>query len=230
MSIFFKSNTLNIFCDASIKNLDDGVTIGCPSTIVVQTFNNGKSMIINQEHSLYSCVTNNSSEILAILLGVNKAIFYKKYFDTINLFSDSKVSIFGLREWVFNWVANIVDGKIYSSSGTLVSSQVIFLKIIKNILDNDMKINLYHQKSHVNTLKERSLLKAKSCFFESNGIVITKEDLLTICLYNNYVDNLSTSLLHNVVNVRPLNQMPIYFIPKEHNMVKYNTLINRIGG
>ena len=135
MGILGNSNTLNIFTDASIKQVGQE-TVGCAGAFCVA----GKDRtIINQTNRILRYATNNSSEITAVKLGIDLAIDYRNDFDTINLFSDSKICIYGLREWIFNWIDNMSNGVLYNSSNTEVANQEMFKKIINLITHYNTK-------------------------------------------------------------------------------------------
>lgn len=189
-------NTCNIFTDASIIKTIYGETIGCAGAIGYLTSGN-KDPIISTKIIRES--TNNNSEITAILLGVGIALSAPKGFK-INLFSDSKICIYGLREWIYSWMNNREpDGTMVSSSGTPVANQEVFLHIINLITTNNLSINLYHQKGHVKNTKS-SLDNAKKVFFESNGVVLDDQDIFNISSFNNYIDEYTRAKLNTYVD------------------------------
>ena len=106
----FNDRTLNIFTDASIVKIENE-TIGCAGNNIV-----ANNTIIDQPRLIYRNSTNNNSEIAAIHMAVVNALNYRHQFETINIFSDSKICIYGLREWIFNWIAdeNTKDGVLIS--------------------------------------------------------------------------------------------------------------------
>jgi ribonuclease HI len=163
----FNDYTLNIFTDASILQLP-GEHIGCPGVILAMT-KYGKQYEIPYDYKILRNSTNNESEITAILMGVYAGLKLRNEFRTINLFSDSRICIQGLKYWIFNWVNNIRDNKIISSSHKEVANQQIILQIIYTIIENNLRINLYHQKGHV-TLDSDSQENAKKVFKETNFI------------------------------------------------------------
>lgn len=194
----FNQDTLNIFVDASITKNNDSY-IGCPGCVCVNTHPNYVSYIKDSSYNVIYESTNNNSEISAVLLGINKALLYRNNYKVINLFSDSKICIHGLKYWMFNWIENMTKDKLYSSSGQLVSNQEIFLNIVNYIIKNNLYINLYHQKGHVTSSNE-SIENAIRVFKETNYIKddVDKELIIQLSYYNNYVDLMTKNILNNL--------------------------------
>lgn len=227
MSKIFVPNVLNIFCDASIIQNPDNTYIGCPGAVaVMNTYKEGTN-IIKHSHMVLNKSTNNNSEITAILLGVYLALELRQPDYAINIFSDSKISVFGLREWIFKWVNNKVKGEMYSSSGTIVANQDVFLKIIKRIVDNNLTLNLWHVKGHVKDTNEKSMVNAQKCFKASNQVELDLEDIASLSYYNNYIDNLTRDILTtgNFDNMQEVLPSAIYYDPSKETIVKYKELI-----
>lgn len=192
----FNTDTLNIFTDASIKKITNEYTVGCPGAVAIRTLDNGDTTFITEQIYLEHNATNNSSEIKAIALGIDLALKFRTGFKTINLFSDSKICIYGLREWIFNWIHNIDNNIMYGSSGNPVSNQETFKSIINCIINNNLIINLYHQKGHVNNTDSKSVIHAKDVFMESNKVSGVDTNLIKcISDYNNYIDIRTKSVI-----------------------------------
>lgn len=224
MGILGNSNTLNIFTDASIKQVGQE-TVGCAGAFCVA----GKDRtIINQTNRILRHATNNSSEITAVKLGIDLAIDYRNDFDTINLFSDSKICIYGLREWIFNWIDNMSNGVLYNSSNTEVANQEMFKKIINLITHYNLNIHLYHVKGHVNINSIKSVLNAIRVFNISNGIILPTQDMIDISDMNNYVDIFTGELLESInTNSPKLHNIMRYQIKEEQVKTTYKSLINK---
>ncbi|MGL5751471.1 MAG: RNase H family protein [Paraclostridium sp.] len=187
-SDIFNPGTLNIFTDASIKSYN-GETIGCPGAIVVETNDKYIQNIINIDSYIIRHSTNNNSEISAINLGIDNALKYRDQYHTINLFSDSNICVQGLTDWIFNWVNCVSGGLMYGSSGTPVANQHIFLSIIYKIVNNNLNINIYHQKGHVNILKPESILKAQKSMMNTNKLSDIELALVeNVSIYNDAID------------------------------------------
>lgn len=194
LSEFYNQYTLNIFSDASIINSGDNTT-GCYGVACVV----GDTMIDSCYH-ITSHTTNNNSEIKGIRTALSFANKWKTSFKYINIFSDSKISIDGLREYIFKWRYNPEDNLLYSSLGKPVANQSIFIECfqIMVILASypDCIVRFYHQNGHVkNSYNE--LKKAAATFSKSNNIygVIDINLIRYLATYNNLVDITSRSIL-----------------------------------
>lgn len=216
----FNPTTLNIFCDASITHRGEE-TIGCSGSIAVRMTDR---LVVDRSVQVLRNSTNNESEITAILLAVYQACKYKSMYETINIFSDSKISVFGLREWMSSWIERTEGDVLYSSSGTAVANQQIFIHIILAIVNNDLNINLYHQKGHVN---KSNTTEAKQVFLRSNGIMLDDDEIQFISTCNNCIDQDTRETLS--LNIPPiLNlQTPIRYMIDQETYSKFMSLINR---
>ena len=183
---------INLFCDASIdlnrKVACGGCYITCQDN-TNQTFEIGRRMIIQRN------ATNNSAEILAIWTGVIEALRLRQIYPgaILRLFSDSKISLYGLRDWMKNWIANIrEDGTLVSSSGQPVANQQKFIDIFNIIVENNLRIEFYHQRGHVNEGKvsidkaRSSFIKANKCTPEALGL-----NMPYLCTCNDMVDKMT---------------------------------------
>ena len=174
---------LNIFCDASIKTFPNGITIGCPGAIGYV-----KNKPTVWRYVILPATTNNNSEITAIRMALELANDSKNFYKTVNIFSDSKICVYGLKYWFEGWFANIDEnGVLYSTSGVPVANQEIIKSIIRFIVDTKLDINLYHQKGHV-LGTQLSLDNAKRVFEESNRLTLTLDQLKYISAGNTFID------------------------------------------
>lgn len=159
---------LNIFTDASVKhNHDNTFTVGCPGFTIFK----GNQMILPVQSHFVMDSTNNESEIMAIL----DAIYYvvcNRYIlqgvDAINIFSDSKISVFGLREWYTGWIKRVRKGRMYNSSGKIVANQKYFLQIIAFITVLNIPVNIYHCNGHIDIWNKSSVQKFMNTFRKEN--------------------------------------------------------------
>lgn len=226
-NMLFNDDTLNIFTDASIIKYPEE-TIGCAGAHIV-TGNDAISKVLEQPRIIIRNTTNNNSEINAILLGVRSALKYKGIFKTINIISDSKICIFGLREWIFNWIKDSKNSNVLiSSQGTEVANQSVILDIIYTILGNDIQINLYHQNGHVHLTSEKSMNEAKETFRNSNHIQhdVDMELIRNISIANDIVDKFTKVELQNFTRTEifPTSQLVSYFY-EPFDVEKYKKLI-----
>lgn len=233
--LYHSNDTLNIFVDASIKKYPNE-TIGCPGAIAI----NNES-IIDSKIEILRHTTNNNSEITAIYYGVLLAIKYKNDYKTINLFSDSKICVFGLREWIFNWIKNLKFSnnisdytmeynpyKLIGSNNSEVANQSEIILVIQTILANDLNINIYHQRGHIATTKYKSIAEAKNTFCKNNNVDIRLETVINISYYNNMIDELTRSNLQKFeYSYIDRNISAVYFnFNPEMDMDKYSKLLN----
>ena len=211
----FGPEVLNIFCDASIERQHGVRTFGCPGSIAVYN-----DEVIDYESTILVDSTNNESEIYAILLATGQAVKYKDQYRRINIFSDSRISVQGIRDWMISWVKNQKNGILVSSSGTEVANQQIFLHVINMILNNLDEYHLYHIDGHVT---KNGILKAMADFAKFNGIQIGPIEADYLCKYNNIIDNSTRDdlAIADLNSLSRLNQGFIYPIPTVSDMNRF---------
>jgi ribonuclease HI len=193
ISQFHNDNTLNIFSDASIIGKHGNFT-GCYGVVAVL-----KDDIIDQRYRLVSYTTNNDSEIKGIRAALDLAMKYKDRYPFINIFSDSQISINGLKNYIYGWRINPQDGMLYTKMKKKVSNQAIFIedyRILKELEASPCIIQLYHQPAHVDN-GYNALLKAADAFRKANLIRgnIDLNFMRYISTWNNHVDSNSRSML-----------------------------------
>lgn len=191
---------INLFCDASI---DTTRKIACGGCFITMQDSVGVHEL-GSRSILQTNATNNSSEILAIWIGVVEALRLRDLYPgaVFRLFSDSKISLYGCRDWIKNWIANIrEDGTLMSSSGDPVKNQQRFIEIFNLIVENNLRIEFYHQRGHVNDGKI-SMNQARAQFIKANkvppeGLGLNIEYLSH---YNDMIDNLTRNYVKNYDN------------------------------
>lgn len=217
-------NELNIFTDASITKTINGETVGCSGAIIEDS--SIASYDINRDS------TNNIAEITAVLLAVRIAIANKDKYDIINIWSDSQFTIFGLTKWIRAWVYNSVNHSLKNSSNETVKNQQLFLYIVKLILDNDIRINFYHIKGHVDTNNLNSVTHAITVFNRTNRAPISRERIIKAATMNNIVDN-NTRMILSTFNksseYKSINRDSIITIITREDVEKYCKLVS-LGG
>lgn len=217
----FNIGTLNIFTDASVKQLGNGKYVSCAGCVCVTTKENGSTEVIDERYFVLNDSTNNRGELYGICQAVMIALEYRQYFNTINILSDSQFSIFGLREWIFKWKSNMVNERYVNASGKDVANQDLFKLIINTIVSNNLYINFYHQKGHVNNNK--GFQKAKRVFYQSNKIDLDIQEVNGICYYNDLVDINTGYKLDEIA--RDI-EMPLIY-SGNFDVKKYRKLIKR---
>lgn len=221
---------LYIFTDASVQKYGrfDEEYISCSGAVAVVWTNNSYK-IIDQTFNVNRCSTNNNGEIKAIYDGLLLALKYRDQFETINLFSDSKISIYGLREWIKGWVLHSPGNELLGSTMSPVSNQQEILACVYMIMTNNLHVNLYHQKGHCN---QRIMSTALNTFKSSNHIAEFVNDtfMYFICDMNDYVDTGSRDTLMRYCDslTGPAMTGPIpmvKFVYNKFNVDKYLELV-----
>lgn len=188
--------TYDIFCDASVNSNLRGACAG--ALIVERNSKNSYIQAVIQPNG-----TNNSGEICALLLGVMTAIGIKESTGDpcrFNIFSDSIISIRGVREWIFNWIAAAKangNNVFISSSNKPVINQFYFKMIFNSIVLHDLDVYFYHQDGHVTN----KFSKAAENFIRDNGITPMRIGLTIgeMCTFNNYIDGRTRAILHRYI-------------------------------
>lgn len=195
--------TFDIFCDASVNG--SNLRGACAGALIVER-NNRNSYI---QAVIQPNGTNNSGEICALLIGVNSAIAIKESTGEpcrFNIFSDSIISIRGVREWIFGWIeaARANGNNVFiGSSNKPVINQLYFKMIFNQILLHNLDVHFYHQNGHVTS----KYYKAESDFVRDNGIYPIRLGLTIgeLCTFNNYIDGRTRAILRRYIS----NGMPI---------------------
>lgn len=218
---------LNIFCDASITSgfTSYNPSYACSGSIAI--YNN---IIIDKTLKfINNSTTNNYAEITAVLLAVNQALKYRNQFDIISIFSDSKLCIYGLREWLFKWVYK--NNILYNSSNVPVANQEVFKNIANMILRNNLIVNLYHVRGHTaNT--PTALVKQQEMFKRSNNIDISYETAQYISHWNEEIDKETGEGLNQIQPILYASGYinPGYFSMEEFDYEKYKKLLDQNYG
>lgn len=219
-SMIFNNDTINIFTDASILTLDTGEIVGCPGYAVYLG-----DIMIDQGHTIDRNSTNNYSEFHAIFMGVQQALKYQN-FKYIRLFSDSQTCILALRERIFNWIGKAKGGLLYGKSNQVIKNQNILMEIIYYIIENNIRIEFFHQKGHVNINKSDDLTRALYVFKDSNNInaYLDLEVISLLSQANDYVDRYTKLMLEkNLVLEDKYNTISFFY--NNFNIEKYKELI-----
>lgn len=227
---------INLFCDASIE-LEK--KIACGGTYIMAQMDDCSIQEIGFRRALQLHATNNSSEILAIWLGVVEALKLRNIYPNavFRLFSDSKISLYGLRDWMKYWIANMKeDGILISSSGKPVMNQQRFIDIYNIIVENNLHIELYHQRGHVGESGKTSLDQARVQFIRANKVTPEALGLSIefISQCNSKVDNLTRQAVRSYVfhhsilpNTEVERVVPMDMAIKDNMLHQYIRCINK---
>lgn len=227
---------INLFCDASIDIDKHVACAGC----YISAQDNSNVHDIGLRRIIQTNATNNSSEILAIWIGVVEALRLRStlYPNAVfRLFSDSKISLYGLRDWLKNWVNRMdEDGVLLASNGQPVMNQQRFIDIFNIIVENNLKIELYHQRGHVLDKKMMSLIQARAEFIKANKVPPENLgiDISYLCNCNQIVDNVTREAVRSYVDkgiILPYTEIercvPMDYLIRKDMLHNYIRCINK---
>ena len=145
-------------------------------------------------------------------------------FRTINIFSDSQIAVFGLRDYIYNWKYNPEEERYYlGNRKSEVKNQELLIECfyLLNELRKTNIVNIFHQCGHVDNGFD-NIKNAAEVFKRSNGVngVVSYELVRYISVYNNYVDNKSRSF------IRTLNVFENYYTDPVEFYSKGNLYLN----
>ena len=198
---------IDIFSDASVLGKVDRARGNrvCAGAI---------SVINDRRDKEYHCViegnTNNYGELTGLYLAIKLAAEYKDEYTEFNVYSDSNISVMGLKEWIYNWITHMDEnGTMYTGAGGVVANQTIIKSIIDfiiNTFDPEVhRINILHCKGHVNINSVFSLNNAYTCL--ARNFRLAPDHLVDLIPYiqkwNNYIDESTraslTRMQHGVI-------------------------------
>lgn len=184
--------TYDIFTDASV---DKSLRGACAGAIAIKRETN---TILFENYAIQTEGTNNSGEICGILLAVFQAKEIKSIDPTgsINIFSDSLVSLKGMRDWLFSWITLKRGNVLYKSDRNQVLNQNYHKLIYSTIVFNSLKINFYHVRGHINQNTELGLNTLITTFARENIIPLSSvADPNYVLYYNDMIDNTTRDYL-----------------------------------
>jgi ribonuclease HI len=223
----FNAKTLNIFTDASIVQTDTGIYVSCSGAAAYTGPLENISMV-DEVFQINWDSTNNNGEITAVYKGLELALKWRNQFEAVNLFSDSKLCIYTLREWIANWVQRSKGSLLIGSTNQPVANQDMIVQCVNTILNNNLQIGLYHQKGHAS---DRILSKSVQTFKNTNNInsFVSNEFMHVINGNNNYVDQKSREYLRANYQTAP-HEKHIDIVSRIYDpnmdIDKYLTLVN----
>lgn len=234
----YKNGVINIFCDASIRKLNSGEMIGSPGAIYLAKDPNQKSKFYTLKYlDILRHSTNNHSEIYAIYMAYQlaKILHYEVGGNPrINIFSDSQISVYGLRSWIFSWVKGSQRDNLVSSTGKDVANQEIYKLIVRDMIESQIPIYLYHTKGHVNINNKKELNNAKRVFDRSNSTNASIDIIYEVSYGNDLVDNVTRDqidifLCNNDITTNTNNPIKPYYISiSDINMNDYKEVLGGI--
>lgn len=230
----FNEESICIFTDSSFKRYKyapHGSAIGAtaPAYCVYHIDN-----CIEQGFHILHNSTSQQGELYAMLLGVMASYKYRN-FKHIRLFSDNQNAVLAIRERIFKWVE---ENELYPTLGDFgrISNQPYIMDIIYTIISNNIFIELYHIKGHVDIRSSESVKISKDLFKRSNPFVgdsVGTDLIYQLAFGNNRVDEYSTMMLKTTIHnaeydTRGMtNAVTIGYTP--FDMDNYSMLVNRGG-
>ena len=157
--------------------------------------------------------TNNSGEVAAVCLAVshirNLVDWYVNINPgpmpdlTFNVFSDSLITVNGVRSWIVGWIKNMDKlGNLMNNSETIVANQNFFKFIYNTILDYNLRIRFIHQPAHVLTNVDK-IIKP----FANNNNGFTPEHFgitpIQLCSCNDFVDRETRGIINLYLSTNP---------------------------
>ena len=181
-------------------------------------YSDGNNKILDIEPGLMILPdsTNNKSEMLAIALAVDYAFQNQKSTSGINIFSDSKVSVYSLTKWIWGWKKKSEGlNHFIKMDGELVNNNVMLIDTLYKISQIDVPVKIYHQKGHCNSTE-----MCKKFFKESNGVEINDDDAIKLNKYNNFIDTTTRNFLLGHINMFPPDSVyvPIPFTTSKQDI------------
>lgn len=216
----FNDNTLNIFTDASMLN-NNNEAIGAPGYIAVIG-----NHAVHEDIRILRNSSNSESELYAIYIAIQYAIINKNKVKVINVFSDSQFAIFGLREWIFNWINTIRNDTIYNSAKKEVAHQSIFMNIIYTIIQYDLRVSFYHNRGHFSL---NQIDKFINLFTKHNQLndYIDRQTAESIIYYNDKIDNDTRDILIEESKHLPQKLEMLQYVPRNDlDLNYYKKLLN----
>lgn len=211
-------NAINCFTDASKTNIN-GVDTICAGYAVVH-----QNQILDTGLKVVYDATSMYGEELAIYMGMNALLSYAKYDTFLNLFSDSQIGIFSLRQWIFNWVNKDDTSLIKSfvkSDGQPVANQELLTAIIGLIRSTGAHTSLYHIRGHMNPNKVKDMQTFIKTFVRFNNEYMTEDIARELIYYNDVVDKATRDHLFQTIDSPEFN-------PENYRKpaVVFNNLLN----
>lgn len=218
------NRSVAIFTDASLKTVN-GVTSVCPGYAI---YLNG--VLIEQNFYILHNATVNQGELYAIMMGVYASVRYRQI-GQLRLFSDSQTSIFAIRDRIFKWINNVKedDGLLRGGDGQVILNQDRIMDVIYLVMAQNLPIEFYHLKGHINPNDANDMKKQREVFARSNGLTdtIDNELLRWISQCNDYIDRYTGIMLDMHIAdqqfVQHPNAITMGYVP--FDTIRYKQLI-----
>ena len=188
---------INCFSDASLVTLPNGKNAVAAGYIIVYN-----REIIDQRVKIIADATSNYGEALAMYMGIDSLVRFSHYGIPLNIFSDSKLSVFGVKKWIFGWMDRVqtYTRKLINSSGDPVANQDLFIAIVWTIVSAGAFIKIWHQRGHQNMTSIKDMKTFRTSFRKENGLDVPEDIARELIYYNQIIDNLTRDTLKTVTH------------------------------
>ena len=229
----FNDESICIFTDSSFKKANPGDP-RYPGTTAPAYCIYHNDVCIDQGFHILHNSTSQQGELYAFLLGICQSFRYR-HFPHIRIFSDNQNCVFSTREWIFNWVRETNNGKATLGEGGRISNQEYIVDILQNIISNNIYLEIYHVKGHVDVKNYKSVHHSKVVFKRNNPFVRNVDDsiIYQLAMGNNCVDEYSTVMLKTYLRSKEYDTtdmnkaVSLQYAP--FDMINYSTLVNING-
>ena len=218
LDLFFNNDTLNIFSDASTKKAGNYMA-ACSGAVAVC-----KNDLIDELYMIDSQTTVPAAELKGIRNSLTIALANRNKYRVINLFSDSQIALFGLREWIYRWYYNPTEEQFYHKNNPPKNQAIIIecFRMLEDLRQTNI-VNLFHQSAHVEGNHD-AIKKALDKFRRFNGVTgkIDYNFIRYICIWNDNVDGKTRSMVRSINTVDNYYFDPIEFAPKLNSTLHIN--------
>jgi len=206
--------TLNIFTDVSVKQVNRKFNTCYGAVAVVE------DKVIDEIFRFNSDSTVNEGEAKGIQTGIYFALKYKDQFETINLFSDSLISINNIRYGYQKWYS--IDDRLlrFDKNNPDVKNSSVYIQIFDLLARYKLNVNFWHVKGHIGYSKN-DLSKLIYAFIKNNNIFDDGWDYnfaRYLAKWNNYVDIKSRDILHKNIHTNIIT--PFHFTANKFEIIK----------
>ena len=198
-SDLFNDESVCIFTDSSFKKRSKKFGNSAIGTTAPAYCVYVNDCCIEQGFHILHNSTSQQGELYAMLLGVMASYKYRN-FPHIRIFADNQNAVFSIREWIFNWARQTNNGGNALGENGRINNQPMIMDIIYTIISNNIFLEIYHVKGHVNIKSYNQVQYSKSLFIKSNPFVGCHIDdalIYQLAMGNNTVDEYSTVMLRN---------------------------------
>ncbi len=188
-----------VFTDGGgFKNEDESSGYDSSSAFrIFKSFSDGRLEFLTEKTKITQGGTNNFGEIHAIRMGLQEAKKVISALKTdksiqVEVYTDSKLCIQSLTQWIWGWMKNRRDGVLYRINGEKVKNQEEILgafKLMKELKNKKATIRFFHVNSHK---AKKNIEKDHKNFQKKNDCEITLDFYKFIYAQNDLCDKMVT--------------------------------------